>query len=533
MTTADGPVTDPPPGSAGDAPPRTKDAASRTATFKGARWLDERLGGAKFARTALNKVFPDHWSFMLGELVLYSFVVLILTGVYLTFFYVPSTEMVVYEGSYVALQDVEMTAAYQSTLEISFDVRAGLLMRQMHHWAALLFVAVMVVHMGRVFFTGAFRKPRELNWIVGVTLLTLAIFNGFAGYSLVDDQLSGTGLRIAYSIALSIPLVGTWITSLLFGGEFPGPDIIERLYVIHILLLPALIALLIGAHLYMVVRQKHTQFPGPGRREDNVVGEAMFPTYAAKATGLFFLTVAVLCLLGGLVQINPIWIYGPFEPAEVSAASQPDWYMAWLDGALRIFPGWELRLFGFEVPNPFFPGVLLAGVVFGLLYAWPFLEARVTGDHATHHLNDRPRQRPVRTAIGVGAMAFYAVLFGGGATDVLATTFGLSVNAVVWGFRVAVIVLPVVAGWMAYRLCVELSAREGVPTASKVHWREIPGRLRHGAGGPNGAEPAGTSGAAGGGRHDTDDGHDDTEPAVVPGVEEPVSAGREDGVDGR
>ncbi len=493
MTTAEGaPGSGPtstdaaaPTDEAGGRATRSERVADRTATFKGARWIDERVGGARFARTALNKVFPDHWSFMVGELVLYSFVVLLLTGVYLTFFFVPSTELVVYEGSYEPLRGVEMTAAYESTLEISFDVRAGLLMRQMHHWAALLFLATMVVHLARVFFTGAFRKPRELNWMVGVTLLILAIFNGFAGYSLVDDQLSGTGLRIAYSIALSIPLIGTWVTSLLFGGEFPGPDIIERLYVIHILILPAIITALIGAHLFMVVRQKHTQFPGPGRRQDNVVGERLFPTYAAKATGLFFLTVSVLCLLAGVVQINPIWIYGPFEPADVSAASQPDWYMGWLDGALRIFPNWEIRAWGFEVPNAFFPGVLMAGITFGLLYSWPFLEARVTGDHDAHHLDDRPRQRPVRTALGVATLTFYVVLFASGATDIFATTYQLSVNAVVWAARILALVAPPVAGWVTYRLCKELSAREGVPTASQVHWRDIPRRLRHGAPGPS------------------------------------------------
>ena len=485
---------------------RSKATSSRTTTFKGARWVDERLGGAKFARKALNKVFPDHWSFMLGELVLYSFVVLILTGIYLTFFFDASSQKTVYDGSYEALRGVEMTQAYKSSLELSFDVRAGLLMRQIHHWAALLFLATMVVHLARVFFTGAFRKPREINWIIGVTLLTLAIFNGFAGYSLLDDQLSGTGLRIAYSIALSIPLVGTWITSLLFGGEFPGPDIIERLYVIHILLLPALIALLLGAHLFLVVRHKHTQFPGPGRREDNVVGEAVFPTYAAKAIGLFFLTVSVLCLLGGTVQINPIWIYGPFDPAEVSAASQPDWYMGWLDGALRIMPGWEIRAFGFEIPNPFFPAVLLAGVTFGLLYAWPFLEARVTGDRDNHHLNDRPRQRPVRTALGVATIAFYSVCFLGGAADVLSTTFGLSVNAVLWTFRFALFVLPPLAAWATYRLCKELAARDGLPVAEKVHWRQIPGRLRRGIDRPS---PNGD----GGDRSGSSDGGDDHEEA--------------------
>jgi len=339
-----------------------------------------------------------------------------------------------------------------------------------------------VVHLGRVFFTGAFRRPREINWIIGVTLLVLAMFNGFAGYSLLDDQLSGTGLRIVYSIALSVPVVGTWITSLLFGGEFPGPDILQRLYIIHILLIPVIIAILLTAHLAIIVRQKHTQFPGPGRTEENVVGTRLWPTYAAKATGLFFMVAAVVSFLGGVFQINPIWIYGPFDPAEVSSASQPDWYMGWLDGALRIMPGWEIRAFGFEIPNPFFPGVLLAGLTFTLLYLWPFIEARVTGDHAVHHLADRPRQRPVRTALGVATLSFFTVCFLGASADVLAQTFGLSVNAVLWTFRVLLLALPVVAATATYRLCKELSSRDGVPTSSKVTWREIPGRLRRGAG---------------------------------------------------
>jgi ubiquinol-cytochrome c reductase cytochrome b subunit len=445
-----------------------------------ARWLDDRLGAATFARTTLHKVFPTHWSFMIGELALYCFVLLVLTGTYLTFFFDPSQSEVVYQGSYAPLRGVEMTEAYRSALDLSFDVRAGLVMRQIHHWSALLFLASVVVHLARVFFTGAFRRPRELNWIVGVTLLVLAIFNGFAGYSLLDDQLSGTGLRIAYSITLSIPVVGTWLASLLFGGEFPGPDIISRLYVIHILLIPAAIAGLLGIHLFLVVRAKHTQFEGPGREEGNVVGERLWPTYAAKALGLFFLTAAVVSFLGGVFQINPIWIYGPFDPAEVSAASQPDWYMGWLDGALRIMPGWEIRAFGFEIPNPFFPAVLLAGVTFGLLYAWPFLEARVTGDRGEHHLLDRPRQRPVRTAFGAATFAFYGVCFLGGASDVLSVTFGLSVNAVLWSFRIALFVLPPLVAWGTWALCRELSARDGLPTRSRVTFREIPARLIEG-----------------------------------------------------
>jgi ubiquinol-cytochrome c reductase cytochrome b subunit len=240
-----------------------------------ARWFDDRLAASRFARTSLNKVFPDHWSFMLGEVALYCFVVLILTGIYLSIFFVPSDKDVIYQGSYAALRGTHMTQAYESTIRLSFDVRAGLVMRQIHHWAALVFIAAIVMHLCRIFFTGAFRRPRELNWLVGVTLLVLAIFNGFAGYSLPDDLLSGTGLRIAYSIALAIPVVGTWIAFLLFGGEFPAHDILSRLFVVHILIIPAAIATLLAAHLAILWRQKHSQFAGRGRTNENVVGSRL------------------------------------------------------------------------------------------------------------------------------------------------------------------------------------------------------------------------------------------------------------------
>ena len=429
-------------------------------TRRTARWLDSRIGAAGFARKALDKVFPDHWSFLIGEIAMWSFVVVLVTGTWLTFFFEPSIEEIVYRGSYEPLQGVEVSRAYASALDISFDVRAGLVMRQMHHWAALVFVASTVVHLCRVFFTGAFRRPRELNWVVGVLMMILAIVNGFAGYSLVDDQLSGTGLRIAYNIVLSIPVGGTWLASLLFGGEFPGPAIIGRLYVIHILLVPAVLVAMLAVHLFLLVTARHTQFAGPGRTERNVVGERVWPTYLAKALGMFFLTAAVLALMAGLAQINPIWLYGPYRPADVSAASQPDWYMGWLDGALRLMPNWEIRAFGYEVPNPFFPGVLLPGITFTLLTLWPWLEARFTRDREEHHLLDRPRDRPLRTAFGVATLTFYTVLFFAGASDVIAITFGTSINFLFRALRVLLFVLPAAAAWLAFRLCKELALRD-------------------------------------------------------------------------
>jgi ubiquinol-cytochrome c reductase cytochrome b subunit len=333
-------------------------------------------------------------------------------------------------------------------------------MRQAHHWAALIFLASITAHLFRVWFTGAYRRPREINWIIGLTMMLLAVMNGFFGYSLLDDQLSASGLRIAYSVVLSIPLAGTWIASLVFGGEFPGPDLLTRFYVLHIMLVPAAIAVLVTLHLAILVRHKHAQYPGPGRREDNVVGERLWPTYLAKAVAVLFVTAAIVFLLGGVAQINPIWIFGPFRPADVSAASQPDWYMGWLDGALRLMPPWEIRAFGYEIPNPFFPGVLLPGLIFLGLYLAPFIEARFTGDQAEHHLLDRPRDHPLRTAIGVGSLAFYLVLLGAAAGDVVSTRFGLSVNTVIWLFRFACVVVPVVAAVLTYQICNELRARD-------------------------------------------------------------------------
>jgi ubiquinol-cytochrome c reductase cytochrome b subunit len=423
-----------------------------------ARWIDDRLSASHFARDALNKVFPDHWSFMLGEIALYSFVVLLLTGTFLTFFFEPSVTEVTYEGAYSPLRGVQMSDAYRSVLDLSFEVRAGLVMRQIHHWAALVFIAAILAHLCRIFFTGAFRRPREINWMIGVTLLALALFNGFTGYSLPDDLLSGTGLRIAYSIAISVPLLGTWMAFLIFGGEFPAEQIIGRLFVTHILLVPALLAALIGAHLAILWRQKHTQFREPGRRETNVVGSKLWPTYAAKSMGLFFAVFAVLALLGGIVQINPVWLYGPFEPQQVTSPAQPDWYLGWVDGALRVFPPLELRAFGFEIPNPFYPAALMPGITFALLYAWPFLEARYSKDHAVHHLLDRPRDHPVRTALGAATLAFYTALFFAASIDLLAKWMHVSVHTMLFIFQILVIVSPFIVGWVTYRLMKALAA---------------------------------------------------------------------------
>jgi ubiquinol-cytochrome c reductase cytochrome b subunit len=427
--------------------------------------IDDRLQVASPLRRLLNKVFPDHWSFLLGEIALYSFIILLLTGVFLTLWFDPSMQEVKYNGVYTPLKGIEMSKAYESSLTLSFEVRGGLIMRQMHHWAALLFMAAIVVHMLRIFFTGAFRKPRELNWMIGVLLFWLGFVEGFAGYSLPDDALSGTGLRIANAIMLSIPVVGTWVTTSLFGGEFPGHVILGRLYILHVLLVPGILLALITAHMALLVKQKHTQWPGPGRTEHNVVGVRMFPGFAAKAGGFFTIVFGVIAVLGGLFQINPIWLFGPYKAAVVSAASQPDWYVMFLDGSTRLMPPWEARFplwpgHTYTLPPLFWPTVVLPGILTMLPLFYPFIEARFTKDKQAHHLLQRPRDVPTRTALGAMAVSFYLVLLLSGGNDVIADKFHISLNAMTWAGRIGLLLVPPLAYWLTYRACLGLQQHD-------------------------------------------------------------------------
>ena len=423
------------------------------------RALDERLPGfAPRVRTALRYVFPEHWTFLFGEIALYAFVILVATGVYLTFFFDASLTPVTYHGSYAPLQGAEMSSAYRSTLDLSLETKAGLLVRQTHHWAALVFLFAIVVHLLRIFFTGSFRKPRDLNYYIGLTMLTLALLEGFAGYSLPDDLLSGMGLAIAYSVVLSIPVVGANLGLLLWDGQFPGSGAFEnRLYIVHILALPALLAALIGLHLLLITLVHHTQFAGPRRTERNVVGHALWPTYALRSLGLFFATAAVLFLLGGLVQINAIWQWGPYEPWLGVNGAQPDWNLGWLIGALRLMPSFDVHLLGYTlVPNPFFGGVLFPTVVFGLLFAWPTLERLVTRDRGPHHIAQRPRDAPTRTAFGAALFSWVAMIFLAGAADRFFVSFGIPYQGQVWFFRIGAVLVPIVAFVLTRRIAREL-----------------------------------------------------------------------------
>ncbi|MBY8882217.1 cytochrome bc1 complex cytochrome b subunit [Actinacidiphila acidipaludis] len=434
---------------------------AREAASTGFDVLDRRLPLAEAAKQLLRKAFPDHWSFLLGELALYSFVVLLLTGTWLTLFFEPGTRQTIYHGGYVPLQGLQMSQAYESTVHISLDVRGGLLMRQMHHWAALLFIASIGVHMLRIFFTGAFRRPREGNWMTGIALFILALLEGFAGYSLPDDLLSGTGLRTAFTIVESIPLVGTYLAFFAWGGEFPGHLLNSRLYIVHVLLVPALLVALVTVHLFLVVYLKHTQWAGQGRTNRNAVGQPMFPQFTAKTTGLLLSVFGVTAGLATVAQINPIWVYGPFRADQVSTDAQPDWYVGFLDGALRLMPPWETTFAGHAIMwNVLLPAIVMPGLLFTLLLFYPVFERWLTGDVGEHHLCDRPRDKAVRTAFGVAGIVWYAVLLTTSSTDVIAFTFRVSLNTLVWIFRFGVIVLPILAFMLTKRLCLALQAHE-------------------------------------------------------------------------
>jgi ubiquinol-cytochrome c reductase cytochrome b subunit len=429
------------------------------------RWSDERVGISPRIKSALRYVFPDHWSFLLGEVALYAFVVLVATGIFLTFFYEPSDATVRYHGAYEPLQNVLMSKSYESVLNLSFDVPAGLLMRQTHHWAADVFLVAIVLHVFRVFFTGAFRKPRDINWFVGLTLLMLAILEGYLGYSLIDDLLSGMGLAIGYSVAMSLPLVGANFAFLVWGGQFPGgSSFFARLEILHVLVIPVLIAVLISVHLATIVKQHHSQFPGPGRTERNVVGTPMWPAYALRSAGLLCAVAAVLFLIGGLVQINPIWLWGPYHTYLSMNGAQPDWYIGWLIGALRVMPPFEPRIGGFTiVPNPFWGGALFPLVVFGVMYSWPWFERRVTKDYRQHDLLDRPRDNPWRTAVGAAFFTWVFEVFFAGVSDRIFYRLGIDYEAQVWFWRFALWILPILVYLLVKRICEELRATEVHP----------------------------------------------------------------------
>lgn len=422
-------------------------------------WLGSRLVRTvprpvrRRAAHAADKVFPGHGSFLLGEIAMFSFFVLVASGVYLALFYEASGEAVVYDGSYEPMRGVTVSAAYASVMDITFDRPFGAVIRQTHHWAALVFIAAITLHAARVFFTGAFRSPRRLNWMIGLTMLVLALTAGFFGLALPHDLQGGTSSRIGHSFAVSIPVIGPGVADVAFGGDFDEPGMLHRFWILHVFVLPILIALHLVGHLALVWLQTHTQFGAGRRTERNVVGTSGWPGYAVKTAGLALVVTGVLLAMGAMLQIAPIWLYGPFDAAAATVPAQPDWYLGWVEGALRILPPMNLLILGWEIPSPFFTGVLLPLAVFAVLYAWPALEARLTGERGPHHIAERPRDRPVRTALGAAGLTFLGVLLLAGSHDLQALLVRVPIERVTDVYRILLVVAPPIVGFSVHRIC--------------------------------------------------------------------------------
>ncbi|WP_458189612.1 cytochrome b [Haladaptatus sp. NG-WS-4] len=419
-------------------------------------WFDSRFD-LDPAKSFLGKAFPAEDSFLLGEVALFCFFVLVLTGTFLGFFFEPSTSEVAYEGSVKQYQGQELPESFVSVLHITYDVPFGMLLRRMHHWAAHLFIASMSLHMLRVFFTGAYRNPREPNWVVGTGLALTSMFAAYTGYALPFDEFASTATGIGYNLALSVPLVGETMAKLVFGGQFPSSATIPRFYFLHVFLLPVVIGGLIAVHMTILIRQKHTEkaresdVAGAQRvaKDDDsvVVGLPAFPNQAAVSAVVFFLTLATLSLLAGFLPVHNIAEYGPNNPATTPGLIMPDWFLMWLYGFLKVIPGWlGFTVFGVHVNTEFIGGIFLPGLVFAAVFLWPFIDRQEDPTHFTAN----PLDRPWQTAVGIAGVVFVMIASIAGMNNILAELVGTTTDATTTGLLLAMLVGPLLAGAITY-----------------------------------------------------------------------------------
>ncbi len=411
------------------------------------------------ASTFLGKAFPAEDSFLLGEVALFTFLILVLTGVFLGFFYEPSTSEVTYEGSVARYQAEDLPAAFVSVLHITYDIPYGMFLRRMHHWAAHLFVASIGLHMLRVFFTGAYRNPRELNWLVGGVLALLAIFAAYTGYSLPFDEFASTATGIGYSIAKSVPIFGGVLSKIVFGGEYPSSATVPRFYFLHVFIIPAAIAIMIAIHMALLVRQKHTE----ATRDEDVVGESvvekdddsyivglpLYPNQTAVSAVVFFLTLATLSLLAGFLPVHNVAEYGPNDPSSTPTLIMPDWFLMWVFGFLKLMPAWlsfTIPILDITVSTEFLSGIVLPGIVFLLVFAWPFIDYRKTPTHFTVD----PISRPWQTAVGVAAVVFIMIASIGGMNNILADIINVQSSVINPVLQVLLVFAPIAAGLVTY-----------------------------------------------------------------------------------
>lgn len=394
-------------------------------------WIDERLNLGALHRKYGRKVFPVHSTFFLGEMALFSFLILVLTGTYLGFVYVPSNVP-------VALNDETIPEAYASVRLIE-SIPVASLFRNTHHWAAHVMIASILLHTMRIFFTGTYRKPREINWVIGVVLLGLTLMAGFVGYALPYDSYAVTATGIGFSIARSIPWIGDFASELFFGGAFPTLGSLSRLYTLHVFVLPAMLAGIMSLHLLLVIKQKHTQ-PGYAREQaepGKVLGVPLIPYQALLAGQLLFLMFGALFLLSAFVPPHPLTEFGP--PQASTPEVKPDWYLLWIYGFLKIVPSEAaFKLFGATFGPDFLGGLLFPALVFGVLTLAPWMDRTNRRAIRRFEYLEPVRQSPIRTASGVAMLAFLGTLCLAAYYDEIGMTLGQ-----IW---VVVVVVPVALG---------------------------------------------------------------------------------------
>lgn len=423
------------------------------------RWLDERTSIAQVAQSLRRSAVPDHWSLFFGQIAVASFLICSLSGIFVMFFYEPSTAPVTYEGSYAGLRGIEMSRALESTVHLSFEVRGGLLMRQLHHWSASVMIAAVMMHLLRIFFTGAFRKPRELTWLLWFGILLVAMSAGLAGHILPDDSLSGTSLLVMDGLLKGIPIIGTWLSSLVFQGRFPT-GAIDTFYPLHTIILPAIIVVFMIAIGLLNLRYRSAHFRGPGRTESNIVGRP-FTVTLVKSFGLFCIVFGVLFVMAAVAQVNPVWTYGSADPSVASAGGAALWYLAFLDGTQRLVPpGWEFVLFDHSWTPAIIVPLAVGGLFFLTAMIYPFIERWITGDDAEHQRLVRPRTTPTRTGIGVAGMVFYGVLWIAAGSDVMAFYFSLSNENLILILQIFLILGPVLGFTLTKRICLSLQFKD-------------------------------------------------------------------------
>ncbi|WP_291430149.1 cytochrome bc complex cytochrome b subunit [Deinococcus sp.] len=370
------------------------------------QWLDDRLHISRLNDKFLRKAFPVHHSFFLGEITLFSLIVLILTGILLALSYEPSNSLVVntFDPGTVTKPNL-VPAAYHSALKIN-AMPFGDMLRRVHHWMANIMVAAAVIHMMRIYFTGAFKKPREINWWIGMLLLIFSALTAVTGYILPYDNYAYNTVKVVYAITGSIPWVGEWVAQAAFAGKFPGAGIIPRIYGYHIMLLPGILLALTGAHMLLMIKQKHTQ-PQYAKRVayKKIVGVPFMTQQTPIMLVLALLLTGLVMLFAAFIPVHPVEFFGPPSTTPINNI-KPDWYLLWVFGALAIIPSFEWHLFGGLIGAEFVGALVLPGIVMALMFAVPMLDR--TTEH--QYYAENPTNHPVRLAAGVAFFAMMIVL---------------------------------------------------------------------------------------------------------------------------